>query len=820
MASTEKVSNTQPEQAFSNILVQVHFDDPQEVAKKETGLKLAKEIYRQQWSNNTDYNFFAARAAHQVELEKWSLGKQDMMQFLSFMGVNDANKSEANIDMTPIMVGAQFTGTLVTSIARNQEYPCVKAVDINSQNEKIDRMMEAVFRMKEVETINQAQQAAGFQLEPSNAYVPDTELAAKVYFEQKDQLPKEIKFQKILNEAMLDNQYERVLKPRLIRNNVVFNMEVLKVGRGKGSCAYNMEVCIPKTVFYNYFIGDSGREELAYIGRGYNLKVRDIRKEFGKTDSNPKGLTEEEIYKFAKLSAQNYPVTPLGFNHAWGQQYTYYQGNVPWDDFSGFVIDFEIKISESKYWVSSIDNSGKENIAPKKGIPTPQSEKSKIIKKDEDVIYRCVYAPYANMILYWGNAELKDQFSYSINIPYNNGEYVPSLFERALEPLKRLALIVMKEKLLISRLSPTGFRIDVESAKNIVTGNGRVYEWEDIVRIKTITGIELYSSKGLNPLEPSAPAISTASQDPTLQNIIQLDQTRIQIIQEIRDLLGVPIYLDGSNVGQRTAGKLAEGQREATSNVTGFIQNSHNQVVEEALNKICLMAWQDVVTTEPESDEDLINTKFKTFVKMKITDEEKQLLEQDIARWSVPQPNGKPLLSPADVYAIRNIDDYKLAEMYLIDKIEENERKQIAESERLQQQNAQVQEQSATLAAQQAKQLQDEKLAAEKEIEQFRSKNKKEEIFLQGYLAAAAKDESGNLLKQFLPVVQQLIPNLVIPIAAETQQMQNEIAAAEQQEAMQQQMAAQQQQVPEEQMEQGMQQNPQEEMMEQQPVIQ
>lgn len=790
MENQVQESNSQTNPSFNNILVKIHFDDPQEVAKKETGLKLAKAIYEQQWTNDLmSRNFFAARAAHQLEIEKWSLGKQDMTQFLSFMGVNDANKSEANIDMTPIMTGAQFVGTTVESISKNTEYPWVTAVDEDSTDEKIDRQVEAIFRMREAAVIDAAQQASGIQLEPSNAYVPDTELAAKVYFEQKDQLPKEIKFQKILSKSLDDNQYEKVLKPKLIRNNVVFNMEVIKVGRGMGKNEYIMRACIPKNTFYNYFLNDSGNTELSYIGEGYNLKVKDIRKLYGKTEANPKGLTEEEIYKFAKLSRQNNPVSPLGFNWQFGQQYGFYSGYTPWDDFTGFVIDFEIKISESNYWVSKVDNYGKENITSKKGVPKPTGENSTILKKEEDCVYRCVYSPYANMTLYWGRGELKNKFTCSINIPYNNGEYVPSLFERALEPLKRLALLTMKEKLLIARLSPTGFRIDVEGAKNIITGNGRMYEWEDIVRVKTITGIELYSSKGLNPLEGGAPAISTASQDSTLQNIIALDQLRVGIINEIRELMGVPVYLDGSNVGQRTAAKLSEGQREATSNVNGFILNSHHQVMEEALNNICLMAWQDVVTDKQESAEDMINTKFKTYVKLRITDEEKTILESDIARWSVPQANGKPLLTPADCYAIRQIDDLKLAEMYLAEKVAENERKEIADSERLQKQNGDIQQQSLAAKADFDKKAQDDKIIAEKEIEEFRSTKAKELALLNGFMAVAAKDESGQMIQMFLPALQQLVPNIQIPLTVENQQMQQQIqqaAMAQQQAAMQQ----------------------------------
>ena len=57
-----------------------------------------------------------------------------------------------------------------------------------------------------------------------------------------------------LDEYLLENQYERVLKPKLIRNNIVFNMEAVKVGRGEGRNKYLMRQGIPKNMFYNLIL--------------------------------------------------------------------------------------------------------------------------------------------------------------------------------------------------------------------------------------------------------------------------------------------------------------------------------------------------------------------------------------------------------------------------------------------------------------------------------------------------------------------------------------------------------------------------------------
>lgn len=799
-------TNGSAQEPFTDILKNIYFEDPAELSKKETGEKIAKRISQLQMGTTqgipNSLNFFVGRAAHWIELEKWSLGKQDMAQFLPFMNIVDANKSYAKIDMTPIMLGAQFVGTKVESIAQNDEYPCVTAIDDDSIDEKEQRQLDALFRMQEVETIDDVQQQTGVQMEDTNAYVPDDERAAKIYFELEDRLPKEIRFEQLLKNVLTSNDYNRVIKPTLLRDNIVFNMECIKVEK-IGGRKYCIRRCIPKNVFYNFFLSDSGKQELSYIGEGYNLKVKDIRGKYGKSDENSEGLTEEQIYDFARKSAQNAPANPIGFAYQFSQQYSLFNGNTPWDDYSGCVIDFEIEVIECDYFVSKVDGYGKETFKPKNGIVKSVSEKSQIKKKEKKRWYRGIYAPYANMMIYWGKPDLtilnytdtESSFcSYSINIPNNNGEYAPSLFERALEPLKEYALTKLKRKLLLGKLSPAAYRVDVHSARDVTTGTGAVMDWEEIVRIKDTTGVELWSSKGLDPLTASNPVFSAATTDPTLNNIIQLSELLTNLEAEIRVLLGTPVYLDGSIVGDRTPAKLAEGQNTGAFNVTGFIPNGHSQVMEETLNKICILGWQDIVTDKKESKDDLINTRFKTSVKMKMSAYERQQLEGDIEKYSqVPDAQGNPSISPKDAFMLRQIDDAKLANWYLTHVWEENRKKAMEEKDRITKATADAQNVSLQQSAENEQKLQDAKLESDKQMKEFEATKTKEIELLKGFLAAAAKDESGQLIKLFLPAIQQLVPNISIPLVMENKQMSDGIQQQAQQQEMQSEQPAQQQ---------------------------
>jgi len=793
---------------FNEPLLERFFLTPEERASKEKGKLIIKAFYQQQTSNDTSLNFYKARNARHVQLLLWAKGSQPMQEFLDYMNVSDGNKAWVNMDTTQQRMAAQFVGTLVESMAKNKTYPCVNAIDDGSVSEKEQRYLDAIFRMREVEVINDMQQNAGVKLEPEDAYVPDDELTARVYFELEDRLPKEIRFEEMLSEILDSIKFDRILNRKTLYDTTVLNLAATKIER-LGPKKYTVRKCIPTNTVYNFFMNDTGEYEVTMIGEFYNFKVKDLRSKFGKSPERPEGLTEKEIYDLAKLSTNKNIGT---FNYMWNDTYALntFNGNRPYDDCSILVFDAEINCGEDVYYVSKKDSFGKENIQLKKNVPyqqktkdgkiieQPKPENVEIIKKQRKPWMRGVYAPYGDKMLFWGEADLIiNQYtdvsnplsSYTIQIPNNDGEYVPSLFERAIEPLREYSMVKLKRKQLISQIRPSGIRIDVESARNIDLGNGDTIAWEEVVRIFNQTGNEIWSSKGLDPLQREAPPISNTVQDVTVQKVMELTNVLASIVAEIRQLLGVPQYRDGSDVGDRTSGILQEQQNTASYNVTDYVLNANNQLWEETCYKLCLLHWNDIVKEEPESKEDMLNTRFQVSVKMKATDYEKAQLEADIQRYSqVPDAQGNPSLTLKDAMMIREIDDAKLARWYLSKVYEENRRKAIEESAKLQEMNAKVQQQSAAQAAEQAKALQDEKLAAEKEMVEFKASKEKEVSLLNGLMQAIGKGVIDPSI--IMPAIQQLVPNIQMPLAVENQQMQSAIVQQAQQE---QQMAMQEQ---------------------------
>ena len=248
-----------------NPLLQRFFLSPEEKKSKENGKRIVKAFYTQQTSNATDLNYYMGRKARQEQLLLWAKGSQSQTEFLDYMGVSDASKSWVNLDLTPQRIAAWFVGVLVESMSKNKGYASVNAIDDGSVSEKEDRLFEALFRMHEVETIDAMQQEAGMQLEPSGVYVPDDELSAKVHFELEDRLPKEIRFEEMINSVMDGIQFEKVMNRKTLYDFIVLNTGVTKIER-LAPKQYTVRKCITNNCIWNFFMNDTGDLEITMIG--------------------------------------------------------------------------------------------------------------------------------------------------------------------------------------------------------------------------------------------------------------------------------------------------------------------------------------------------------------------------------------------------------------------------------------------------------------------------------------------------------------------------------------------------------------------------
>lgn len=809
--ATPNKSAGMPKDNFGDTLLSINFIDPEKKKDKNYGKQVLSEIYKQQ--NNTSTQFFRGRNIQWGENDLWASGIQNMAEFADYVST-EGNKAYSPVDMTPNRIGPQFLGVLIDSMSQNEEYACVTAIDDGSLSEKEERKLDALFRMREVAKIAELQEASGLQLEPEDAYVPDDELSAEVHFKLEDKLPKEIEFEEKIEKDMSDNQYPQ--KSRATKRDlIVFNCCATKVERSKDGFI-NIRKCNAPNMIYNFMTSDSGQMELSYIGEVYSLKVKDLRNKYGKSDEKPNGLSEKEIYEMA-ATANRFNIANR-FSFSWTDSYAYSQDR-PYDDYSIEVFDCEVQTFDADYYVSKTDTFGRDSIQPKKGIPQPTSEKARVIKSDKLTWYRGIWAIHSDTMIYWGLPDLvirpymniaQSLSSYSIQIPNNTGRYVPSLFERGLSPLRKWTLTDLKVKQILANMRPSGIAFDIEQMRDLDLGLGNVTSPMEILKIYNQTGNIPFSSLGVNPSKEQGVPIRELANAGSVQQLQELQVILNSSMQELRSLWGVPLYRDGSDLPPRMGAAVVENQTTNSNNVTDYINFSDRQLWDETLYKCGILHWDDIVLKKGRVE--LMDTVFQIKIDLKPTAYEKQMLEQNIqiGMKSIDSNTGKPLLSFKDAYKIRNIKNYKLAEMYLANIEDKNERRNAEEKEKREQANITSQQESAKQAGEQQQQIQAEKLKQEKDMLMFKSSQEKELASVNGLWQAIGKGIISPDVA--MPIIQQLIPNISIPLSIETK-ISSQMAATQDQAMMQQEDESQETQ-------EGMQEQPQQEMEEQQPVMQ
>jgi len=238
------------------------------------------------------------------------------------------------------------------------------------------------------------------------------------------------------------------------------------------------------------------------------------------------------------------------------------------------------------------------------------------------------------------------------------------------------------------------------------------------------------------------------------------------------------MFRDGSDVGDRTAAKLAEGQNESSYNVTDFIVNANNQLWEETFYKVCLLHWNDIVKSEPEDKADMLNTRFDLKIKTKATDYEKQRLEQDIQRYSqVPDAMGNPSLTLKDAIMLREIDDYKLACWYLSATYEKNRKAADKQKADIVNQTAQQQQASNAQTGQNAIALEEQKHKWKMEEITAQQQGEDRAGLTTGLLNILAKT-GGEVPETLKPLFSQVMQNISIGIVLDNAHTKQSIQEA------------------------------------------
>jgi len=694
-------------------LLNLHLDKPSQKKRKEYGLKVAQGIFNSA-DRNTD-GYYGKRYRSWRANREFSQGTNSMKEFMDLLRI-EGNQSYINIDWTPIKIAPKFVEILLGTFMNRKETPIVKATDDTSSSIKEMEKQEAKFRMVNKDKIQEIEQEMGQTIE-SHKFTPEDEDDLALYFDMEYRLPEEIIFEQRIKKVLDDNDYN-ILKRQITRDIIDCNFAATSLYYSAGGQIV-VKRCKPENMIYNVFESDNGKD-ISYIGEVYPMKISSIRRKYN--------LDEETIFKLAQKSSREVKRTE---NLYWKDSYKYTEIR-PYDDYSVLVFDFEVKTVDVEYSVKTENKFGNMLVVPKQGRPVaPQGQEigGEVIETKRYNIYHGIWVNDTDIMLTWEISPNQIRpyqngvdvfFSYSVICPNANGSLIPSIIEKAMSPIRQMIVIRLKMQQLISTMRPDGYMIDISGLRDVDLGLGNSVEPLKLMKIWDQTGRVYWDSTGEDG-ERKAPPITPMNSN---NNVSQLNTLIGQYnfeLDRLREEMGVSEYRDGSSVPVKTGLGVMQQQIQASNNATEYIYQGSMQLLEDTCKKISMMLWDSVVLKAQKFKEfegyemSLLDMTFDVSVNMtndqNVRAEVNQMLNTAIQAG---------MITYEQAFKVKNIEDTKLAELYLARAMKKAKKEAEASAQANSQMNAQLQQQSAQAKAQSDAQL--EQMSAQSKIAINKSK--------------------------------------------------------------------------------------------------
>ena len=673
-------------------------DKPSQKRKKDYGLQVAKGIFNSADRNSDGY--YGKRYRVWRANREFSMGTNSMKEFMDLLRV-EGNQTYVDLDWSTIKIAPKFVEILLGTYLSRREKPVVKATDDMSDSIKDMEKQEAMFRMKNKEQIEAIEKELGHQIE-SQKFMPEDEDDIALYFDLEYRLPEEILFETKIKKILDENDYG-VLKRTLLRDIIDCNFAATKV---YFDANHNIRIkrIKPENLIYNVFETDNGKD-LAYIGYVNPMKISVIRKKYN--------LDEETLFKLAQKASRELKRPE---NLYWKDSYKYTELR-PYDDYAVLVFDFEVKTVDVEYTVKTENKYGNVLAIPKQGkpmAPAGQELAGEVIEDKMMNIYHGAWVCDTDIMLEWDltsntirpyNNGVDAMFSYSIICPNATGALLPSMIEKAMGPIRAMLLIRMKMQQLIALMKPDGFSVDISGFRDVDLGTGNSVEPLQLMKIYDQTGRVFWDSTG----DDGQPKAFPIQQLPNNGNVAQLNTLISQYnfnLDRLREEMGISEYRDGSSVPVKTGLGVMQQQIQSSNSATEYIYDAFTCVMEETSEKVAMMLWDSVVFKATKYKEmegydmSLLDMTFDVKVEM-LPDEQKKAELNNL----MMQALQSGAISYEQVFKIKNIEDVKLAELYLAKSMKRAKKDAEENAQKNSQMNAQIQQQVSQQKMQQDAQL-------------------------------------------------------------------------------------------------------------------
>jgi hypothetical protein len=430
----------------------------------------------------------------------------------------------------------------------------------------------------------------------------------------------------------------------------------------------------------------------------------DIKREAGDTIS-------EDDYKRIAASARSYKSSG-----SWGYIGNgEYYGNVTNDDYNN--LDVPVMVGEFRS-ARMVNYDVKVNQRGRKYVSTQKTGGKTIEKKWEDT-YKGSFIPAVDVIYNYEKKKnvIRDRFhgaydltgilGYSVFMPNSYDNYNVSAVARMIPFAKGMYLCQQRMQHIIAKSAPGGYMVNIDPLVGVKDFIKDVNDPVDVINLFLQNGYLLYrgSDNNGNPL-------------PSPMSWVQgIDMTQLKAQMELYEFYRNELErsIGGSAVGmgaapkERAAVGVQEMAQMAADNALGEVTYAEENITIRCATQVSKMIQllqmngslkkYELAFSKEQQDvvkdmQQLPMRDFAIFVEYEPSDIEKAVLNQRLQEMVA----NKEIL-PEDEFWIRNVDDIKMAYLYM----RKMRKKRIKEAQAMQEQNGQIQIQSAQ-AAEQSKQ--------------------------------------------------------------------------------------------------------------------
>lgn len=732
----------------------------------------------------------------------WSSGKIDIQQMFADRIDFNGKINYANLKWSAPMIINRIISGLVGRWMQRIEKIQVTATDPLSVKDKMDEYEQAEFVMQNRKQLEQLQQESGVPMINADQFVPEDKDDLEEWSKTGQRLPEEIACEMAINDIFASAGFFDVLKEKELHDSSECGLVATFIWMDQYGVIHP-EWVKPMNTFYSYSEYNDFRDT-AMRGFMKSMTISEVRRKYGAEFGGK--LTEEQIFQLAQTSKEYQKFDKLTWNYEWSLAYVR-----PYDEWN-----IEIML----YWIKSVDDDGylmtvtKQNkrtiIERRSQAPTTLDENQQYIKRDKWNLYKGVYARDAQKILEWGldnNMIMPDdpkesgdvEFPISLYMYQNQDMRNIALPEKVEEPVEGMILCRLRLQQIVATMIPPGSMINQTALQEVELGMAA--DGKSPINVEKLyeqTGRLYYRSIDAegNPIPVPIQELTNSGFINQMNALIALYQHHYQVL---KDELGEDPNLITQAVQPRVTSQNVEASQEQAENATEYMYNAYKNIMEQTARKgLCLL--RDSIRFGAQAyrhlmkEDDVKGRKFSTKIELLPDKFELARLEGFMNQSLAANPDLINFLDPMKLMRIAR-ENVKLASLYLRNSMKRMKRAQADMKQQDAQLNAQVQQQAAMQKMQADDMLQSKQLAAQKELEEFKGLQQMKVSIVNGAMAIAAKSENPQMPAWLGPVLNQLVPNLTIPIAQENQNMIMQQAA--QQEAAQQQQ--QQQMQPEEQ---------------------